>query len=157
MDNKEIIFDTARADGMPSVLAALMVTQSQFETANFTSNVFVSCSNGFGYKATGTAPRCVLSPESDFYKKYATLRESTLEITAWIRRRQAEGIFPADLEAINTPEIYAALLKKAGYYGSSEASYAAGMKRYLENFKVPPGGAGLLLTVALLLLWINRK
>lgn len=152
------IYSTLRAGDLPPALCSLIVAQARVESANFTSHVFLSCNNAFGYKATGTAPKCTGSPEGDYYKKYASVADSAAEITAWIRRRQRDGIFPTDLTTILTPEQYAALLKKAGYYGSSQTAYASAMRGYWIQNKPPTGGLGVLAIATLLTaLLITRK
>lgn len=157
MDAGQTIYNTARAAGFPSALSAFMVAQARFETANFTSSVYLKCLNCFGYKATGSAPKCTLSPESDYYKKYGSIAESTNEVVAWIRRRQGEGKFPKDLTTIATVDQYAALLKTSGYYGDSVANYTAGLKRYYKEYKTPPGSTGLLMIALLTALLITRR
>lgn len=122
------------ADGLPEALAVLIVAQAAHETNGFTSNVFLTCKNAFGYKWVGqstAAGPCLSSPELDSYAGYATLEDSVHEITAWIRRRAASGAFPADLSSIATPDYYAQLLKSAGYYGDTVENYTQGLVYWL--------------------------
>lgn len=130
MTPEEIIYDAVRGDGIPDPLASFIVAQARHETGVFTSRVYKYCNNAFGYKAVGDAPKCRQSPEGDFYRSYASLKESAQEVAAWIRRRQREGRFPDDLREITTSAQYANLLKKSGYYGASESSYALALSRH---------------------------
>jgi uncharacterized FlgJ-related protein len=136
MDNTTLIYSTAIADGMPDLLAQLIAAQAAHETGNFTSNVFKSCNNAFGYKYVGQsiASPCTKSPELNSYAGYASVEDSVHEITGWIKRRQKAGTFPSDLETIKDPDQYAQLLKDTGYYGDTESNYANGVSYYFNLF-----------------------
>lgn len=124
------IYNTALADGMPQFLATCIVLQCAHETAGFTSNVFKTCNNLNGYKWVGQSTAlgpCLKSPEGDFYAKYATIEDSVHELTKWIKRRQNEGKFPANLNSITTVDQYAQLLKNSGWYGDTLANYVKGL------------------------------
>jgi len=128
------IRDTAAQMGMPTNMQYLLVAQAKFETANFTSNVFKTNNNLYGYKRVAGAKYQIglglISPEGNNYADYATLEDSVKEVCAWIRRRQNEGKFPADLTTLNA-DSYAALLKPTWKFGITAESYANGLKRYL--------------------------
>lgn len=132
-------------NGIPRNLALLIVAQSKHETANYTSNVFRSCNNAFGYKYVGqtlsTGP-CTGSPEGDRYAKYATVENSAKELALWIKRRQAEGKFPQDLTTITTAAKYALLLKNSGYYGDSVSNYTNGLLAWFKDNITPVAGIG---------------
>lgn len=135
-DYAQIIFNTSRADGVPLELSELIVSQARHETGNFTSNVFKNDNNAFGYKYVPGARYQVSkgTPIGDwYYAKYQSLEDSTHEITAWIKRRQSEGVFPADLRLIKTAEQYASLLKQANYYEDTVSNYLEGLKRWLRS------------------------
>lgn len=136
-DIDEIIFTTARADGLPGNLASMLIAQAKHETGNYTSNVFRTDKNLYGYTWTGSkwqAGKGLVKPEGGFYARYATYADSVHELTDWIKRRQNEGIFPADLLSIQTPQQYAALLKSANYFTDSLTNYANGLIRYFKAF-----------------------
>lgn len=158
-DTAQIIFNTARGDGMPLALAELIVSQARHETANFTSNVFRNDNNAFGYKYVPGAKYQVSkgTPIGDwYYARYANVVDSTHELTAWIKRRQAEDIFPSDLRLIKTADQYAALLKQANYYQDSVSNYVQGLKRWFQSFA--DGGVYTLIGAAVLwLLYRYRK
>lgn len=134
----EIIFRTAREDGMPEYLSALLVAQAKHETDNYTSNVFRTDKNLFGYSyvpgAVYQSGKGLAKPEGGNYAHYSTYENSVHEITAWIKRRQGEGIFPDSLATIQTPGQYAALLKSAQYFTDSLANYTNGLVRYFKAF-----------------------
>jgi hypothetical protein len=121
------VYATATADGIPAALALLIVAQSKHETNNYTSAVFLDCNNAFGYGSTSNP--CQYHEQ---YQGYNNIVESTHELTAWIKRRLAEGNFPA-LQTITTPEQYAQLLNDNGYYTDTVANYAAGLARWFSN------------------------
>jgi len=147
MDYASRIYAKAYADGMPALLASFIVYQAAHETANFSSNVFLSCNNINGYKWIGqstAAGPCLRSPEGDYYAKYNSIEDSVHEQTLWIRRRQAEGKFPANLNDITSIEQYAQLLKNCDWYGDTVAHYTAGLytwMNYLGNYFMTAAGA----------------
>lgn len=143
MNYEQIIYTQLLTDGMPEQLALLIVAQSKHETANYTSSVFKSCNNAFGYKYVGqklALSACNNAPEGGSYAKYATVGDSAREIAQWIKRRQAEGRFPANLATITTAEQYAGLLKMAGYYGDSVTNYTAGLLNWFKTNITPIAG-----------------
>jgi uncharacterized FlgJ-related protein len=135
MTTKQRIFKQAMAEGMPARLADLIAAQSQHETGNYTSGVFQLNNNCFGYKYVGQkiATKGGASPEGDSYARYKSIEDSVTEITGWIKRRQAEGKFPEDLALIQTPEQYATLLKRSGYFGAPMNEYIKGLTRWYRS------------------------
>jgi uncharacterized FlgJ-related protein len=139
------VYQAAIKNGMPAPLAALITAQSKHESSNYTSNVFLKNNNLFGYKYAGQkiATRGTPAPSSEgingAYAKYANIGLSVQELTDWIKRRQKEKKFPTDLKIITSPELYASLLKTAGYYGASVTQYITGLKRFL-NDNLPAAG-----------------
>ena len=137
-----LIIQTALKNGMPLNLAKLLVAQAKYETANYTSNTFKQNNNLFGYKYVGQklATKGTAAPKSegDFYAKYKTIEDSVRELTAYIKRRVAEGVFPTDLTTVTSPAQYAALLGKKGYFGVSVTQYAKGLARYLKTVTFSP-------------------
>lgn len=131
------ILAACAAKGMPKRLSQLIAAQAMHETANFTSNVFKQNNNGFGYKYVKGAKYQVgagrISTEKDPYANYLTLEDSVYEICDWIKRRQAEGKFPANLFTIKDGETYATLLKNCGYYGGPLSGYIAGLNKYVKD------------------------
>lgn len=148
---------------MPPALALLIVAQARHETAGYSSNVFTRCNNAFGYKYVGqslSTGACTASPELDYYAGYASIEDSTHEVTAWIKRRQKDGSFPADLNTITTSEQYAQLLKNAGYFGDTWTNYANGLAYWLTkiaNIATPATGAVFLVILALGLIAYHKK
>lgn len=159
----ERIYNKALNDGMPQLLSTFIVAQARHETGNYTSNVFKTCNNAFGYKYVGqnlSLGPCTGSPENDNYAKYSGLETSVQELTAWIKRRQNENKFPKDLSTITTPDKYAALLKQSGYYGASEAEYLKGLVAALLKIgeaAAPQTNTGLFLILLALGIVIWRK
>lgn len=140
---ESLVYKSAIKNGMPVKLAELITAQSKHESNNYQSNVFIRNNNLFGYKWAGQkiAKKGTPAPGSEgpngFYAKYITVGDSVKELTDWIKRRQKGHKFPQDLSLIKTPELYAGLLKNAGYYGAPLSVYLAGLKRYLKEFEKP--------------------
>lgn len=138
MTIEQIIYTTARADGMPDALADLMVAQSKLETGNYSSRFFTVGNNAFGYSYQAGDKWQLdkggpLADNGIPIAQYASVKDSVHELTAWIKRRQGEGKFPADLSTITTADQYATLLKNAGYYGASLSSYMAGVAAFFSD------------------------
>jgi uncharacterized FlgJ-related protein len=152
---EQIIYSTAKADGMPDQLALLIVAQSKHETGDYTSNLFKKYNNAFGYSYVSGAKYQLPTPGTiaDNGKPiaaYANVQDSTHEITAWIKRRQKDGKFPKDLATITTATQYAQLLKNAGYYGASLTEYLNGLIRfYKANIKPIALGTGIIIIAAI--------
>ena len=123
--------------GIPDQLSKLIACQGALESQNFTSHVFVTDNNAYGYKyvkgAHLQAGEGLKSTETDHYAHYSIWENSALEIVLWIKRRKKEGKFPADLNEIKTPEDYAHYLKACGYFGGKEADYANDLAYYLKT------------------------
>lgn len=163
------IFNQCLADGMPEKLSALIVSQLASETAvngvPFVSHVFVTCNNTGGYKWRGQSTAegaCLMSPEGDYYAGYKTIEQSVQEITQWIKRRQADGSFPSNLGAIQTPADYAYYLKQAGYYTDTLANYSRNLSSWYDVFKNYPLSThtalvGILLALLAIGMYKNRK
>jgi hypothetical protein len=164
MTNDERIYHTAVTDGMPIILSTVIVAQARHETGNYTSHFFTDGNNCFGYSYyAGSKWQIAAGGTADNgapIAQYATIENSVHELTDWIKRRQMDGKFPHDLNEINTPEKYARLLKDAGYYGATYASYAAGLVNWLSviGSKLTTGNTAiLLLIIALGLLAYRNK
>jgi hypothetical protein len=131
------IAGTPTHKGLPPALAALVVAQSKHETGNYSSNAFRTANNAFGYSyVPGGVWQTGAGLTADNGKpvaKYKSVEDSTREIVDWIYRRVQQGIFPANLDSITTPEQYAGYLKSAGYYGDSLSNYLGGLKRWFAD------------------------
>lgn len=146
---EQTIYNVAIGAGFPDTLARILIAQAQHESANFTSNLFLRYNNAFGYSFVPGARWQLPTPGTKAdngqpIAAYASLENSAHEIVDWIKRRQVQGLFPADLNSITDPYKYAELLKKAGYYGDTLSNYAAGLKSFFKN------NAGSISIVALL-------
>lgn len=159
MDIANRIYNQCRNDGIPDLLSQFITAQSAHETGGWTSDIFIDCNNGFGYKWIGQSTAlgpCSLHPA---YAAYSSIEQSTTELTKWIYRRQREGSFPHNLNSIVTYSQYATLLKNAGYFEDTLSHYIDGLSYWLQrlNFKQVAAGGGGLLLVGGLLVWIYRK
>lgn len=166
MSNDEFIYSTAVAAGMPPVLATIIVAQARHETGNYTSRFFTIGKNAFGYSyyAGSKWQLDEGGPDADNgipIAQYSSVYNSVHELTDWIKRRQAEGKFPANLAEINTPDKYAQLLKSAGYYQASLADYSAALVAWLQSIGNLSAGAyagtAIILIIALGLILYRKK
>jgi len=164
---ENIIYQAAKAKGLPDLLSAFIVAQAKHETGNFSSNAFKQFNNAFGYTYSGSkyqTGKGLIADNGQPVAAYANVKDSTFEIADWIGRRIAEGKFPIDLNTITTPEQYAQLLKSANYYGDTVSNYSNGLRYWfnaldLKNIAVV-GGGGLLIVVGIAVAWYlmsNKK
>lgn len=134
MNYDNIIYNAAISKGLTSYLAALMVAQAKLETALYTSKTFKENNNAFGYKRykgsiyqSGSGR---ISTEGDAYASYSSLKNSALEVAAWIKRRYK------NYQNITTPSEYAAQLKKDGYFGGSVSNYIKILEKYFSKIRL---------------------
>jgi Mannosyl-glycoprotein endo-beta-N-acetylglucosaminidase len=135
--NKTLVSDQLLAGsvnypGLPFALVRLVTAQSQHESANYTSDVFLQTNNCFGYKYYAKSP--YQNGYYNGYAKYATVEDSVQEIVDYLYRRVQTGEFP-DLGTITTAEQYATLLKNlkypGPYFGAPLKEYIDGINSYL--------------------------
>lgn len=165
MTNDQIIYETALSDGMPETLSLLLVAQARHETDDYTSHFFTDGKNAFGYSYYVGSNWQLSIPggiadNGKAVAQYSSVQNSVHEITAWIRRRQNEGKFPANLASITTPEQYAELLKNSGYYGDTITNYANGLTywlRQISNELFSPKGAAISLLILLILVLFGKR
>ncbi len=120
-----------------AVLSRLMVAQSKYETANYTSHVLQANKNAFGYKYyRGSIYQIGIgTPASGFdasgnldggtYGLYRDVADSAREVADWIGRRKADFI------NADSPTMYAVALDHNDYYGEDVYRYAAGLQKYM--------------------------
>lgn len=136
---QQSIYNAAIAEGVDKInpaLPSLMIAQAEHESANFTSNVFVKCNNGYGYKWVGQKTAigaCTGAPEGDKYAAYKSLYDSAVEMAKWIKRREDK------FKTVDTLEEYAQILHDEGYYGDQAGKgysiYLAGLRKYYVQIK----------------------
>jgi LPXTG-motif cell wall-anchored protein len=127
------IYNAAIEQGFRPTAAKLIVAQARFESADYTSNVFKRNNNTSGVKFIGqkNAVQGTLSPEGNYYAKYNTIQDSLNDKIVRLYNIRMRGVTPEQLKNARSADEFANLLKQRGYYGSSEAGYAAGLKSKL--------------------------
>ena len=159
---QEIIYNALIGQNIPPLLAKIVTAQSQFESGNYKSKVFLTDNNAFGYKYVGQkiATQGLSSPasEGDHYAHYNSVQDSAIELANWLKRRRKEGKLPA-LEAITSPAQYSKLIKAANYYGASENTYTKGITKIFNSLKIGPVVTGLtgLIIIAAIFFLIKKK
>lgn len=140
----ERVYQTALAEGMPDLLARMIVGQGWHEGAGFKSKFAVKFNSPFGYSFDKNSkwqiPGGTKADNGVPIAAYKSFEDATREVTDWIKRRQRKGQFPKDLNEIKTPKDYATLLQNCGYYqGWSKYTkiqnrdfYAAGIEKGMK-------------------------
>lgn len=179
----QLIYDTAVKQGFTPTAAKLIVAQARFESSDYTSNVFKANNNTSGMKFVGQplATRGTLAPtnersrqcvesgickDSDHYAKFASVADSAKDKIVRNYSLTMRGVTPEQLKNVKDADEFANLLKRRGYYGSDERSYAGGLKAKLmrvqivefvsKNKNVLLLGAGLL-AGAVAIYFYNKK
>ena len=146
--NDQIIYDIAIKQGFTPTAAKLVVAQARYESADYSSRVFLANNNTSGMKFVGQplatrgtpAPsneqRCGGGCDSDYYAKFKSVEDSAKDKIVRNYSITRKGVTPDQLKNAKTPEEFASLLKTRGYYGGAESSYAAGLKAKLLRFEV---------------------
>ena len=130
--NDKVIYDTAIAEGLTPLLSTFMVAQANHESAAYTSGVFSRCNNAYGYKYVGQelAVACSKAPEDELnYAGYKNVSDSAKEVARWIKRRMSQ------FESVKTPEEYAIVLERNGYFGGNLSVYKRAMNQFWYPIK----------------------
>ena len=147
--NDQIIYDIAIKNGFSPTISKFIVGQARFESNNYTSGVFRANNNTSGMKYVGQplASRGTLAPfsersascrsggvcvNSDHYAKFNSVSDSAKDKIERLYRLTMRGVTPADLKNAKTPEEFARLLKKRGYYGPSTYGSASAEREIRE-------------------------
>lgn len=153
VSNDQIIYNTALKYGFTPDAAKFVVAQARFESADYTSNVFKANNNTSGMKYVGQplATRGTIAPKSeqstscrnggkcyngDFYAKFNSIQDSVEDKIGRLYNITKGGVSPQQLKNAKTPEEFAKLLKKRGYYTDKEEIYARGLKNKLLKIEV---------------------
>jgi uncharacterized FlgJ-related protein len=146
--NDQILYDVAISEGFNPVAAKLIAAQARFESADYTSRVFLANNNTSGMKFVGQplatrgtpAPkneqRCNGGCDSDYYAKFRSVEDSARDKISRNYNKTMRGVTPEQLKNAKSPEEFASLLKKRGYYGAPESQYAAGLRAKLLRIQI---------------------
>jgi flagellum-specific peptidoglycan hydrolase FlgJ len=141
---QQVIYDTLRtAYNLPDPIAKIITAQSGHETAGWTSNIYRTLNNcfGFGYSGNGN------------YYGYNSIEDSVSDLVNWVSNHVP------DFQNMTDEDEYAQALHDNGYYTDTESNYAAGLERwYNNNLQLAAGiGVAALVGIALFLYLIFKK
>jgi mannosyl-glycoprotein endo-beta-N-acetylglucosaminidase len=151
--SQQLIFTTlTTSTGFPVLFAQLVTAQSGHETDGWTSNVYLTDNNAFGYGFNGVS-----------YTAYASVEDSVQDMIDYINRRVADGSFPS-LDQITTPDQYATLLKNAksgAYFGDTVENYENGITNWLDTnltaTQVAVGGGAIIAIFVIAFILLSSK
>ena len=141
---QQVIYDTLRQSyGLPDTISKLITAQSGHETAGWTSNVYQTLNNCFGFGYTGGGN----------YYAYNSIEDSVSDLVNWLSNN-APGF-----QNITDADAYATALKNGGYYTDTESNYAAGIQNWFNNNLQLAAGIGVagIVAIGLLLFFILKK
>jgi hypothetical protein len=144
-ESQQVIFSFLKsAYSLPDPIAQIITAQSGHETAGWTSSVYKTLNNAFGFGWNGSS-----------YYGYNSVEESVTDVVNWLSNNVP------DFQDMTDPGIYATALKSANYYEDSETNYVNGIENYLNtaltgavslvaNNPIPSGiiFAGIILIIA---------
>lgn len=147
------IYNSAIKEGFTPTSAKFIVAQARLESGHYNSDVFKNNKNSFGmkYVEQPLATKGSIAPYSersnsckinsvcsngDYYARYSTVEDSIKDVIERNYNKTRSGVTPEQLKNAKTPEEFASLLKKRGYYGATESSYASNIKSILNRVKV---------------------
>lgn len=140
-----IIYTVALNNGFNDKSAKIIVAQARLESANYTSNVFKKNNNLFGMKFIGQKLATKGSPAPvnertknpndniNFYAKYSSPEDSAKDLITRLLNITRNGVTPTMLKNVTTPEQYATLQKKRGYFGGKVEDYARNLRSILKR------------------------
>jgi flagellum-specific peptidoglycan hydrolase FlgJ len=143
--NDNLIYTIALQNGFNDKSAKIIVAQARLESANYTSNVFKKNNNAFGMKFIGQkyatkgspAPvnERVKNPNANvnFYAKYNNVGDSAKDLIERLLNITRNGVTPEMLKNTTSPEQYATLQKKRGYFGGKVEDYAKNLRSILKR------------------------
>lgn len=141
---QQVIYDTLRTSyGLGDTISKIITAQSGHETAGWTSNVYKTLNNcfGFGYSGGGA------------YYGYNSIEDSVSDVVNWLSNNVP------DFQNITDPDSYATALKNAGYYTDTESNYASGIENWIDNNLQLTAGISVaaLVGIALVLYLLFKK
>ena len=143
--NDNLIYTIAINNGFNDKSAKIIVAQARLESANYTSSVFKKNNNAFGMKYIGQKYATKGSPAPlnertsnpnanvNFYAKYNDVGDSAKDLIERLLNITRNGITPQMLKNASTPEQYATLQKKRGYFGGKVEDYARNLRSILKR------------------------
>jgi hypothetical protein len=128
---------------LPDAIAKIITAQSGHETAGWTSNIYNTLNNcfGFGYSGNGN------------YYGYNSIEDSVSDLVNWVSAK-----IP-NFQNITDPTVYAQALHDNGYYTDTVSNYANGIANYFDNNLQLAAGVSVaaLVGIGLLLYFILKK
>jgi Mannosyl-glycoprotein endo-beta-N-acetylglucosaminidase len=140
---QQIIYNFLRNSyGLGDTIAKIITAQSGHETAGWTSNVYKTLNNCFGFGYTGGGN----------YYGYSSIEDSVSDVVNWLSNNVP------DFQNITDADTYATALKNAGYYTDTESNYASGIENWINNNLQLAAGISVAALVGIgLVLWLLLK
>jgi|SRR5277367_2883556 len=130
--------------GLGDEISKIITAQSGHETNGWTSNIYETLNNCFGYGYSGGGA----------YYGYNNIEDSVSDLVNWLSNHVS------DFQNITDPDVYAQALKDNNYYTDTETNYAAGIARWFNNnlaLTAAIGVGGVLVIAAIIYLIVRKK
>lgn len=142
------VFNRAIEAGLNNNQAKIITAQATHESGNFKSNVFNTDNNIFGMKYPSVRSRQYIDGKSSIvmmkegttpYAHYNSLERSVDDlILGWHKYNGTKW------SNIDTPEQYAAYLKRKGYYGDTQSNYTKSITAIERTLDFLKNNSGLI-------------
>lgn len=119
------VYSGLKLAGFTDPIAKYITAQAAFETANFTSQIYIENQNAFGMKYAGQR---LSIGEKNGYAEYKDVKTSIDDFSVWYSKKRVLSI-----SLIFTLEQYVDFLKKNDYFEVDKDVYLAGCQRYLKE------------------------
>lgn len=141
---QEVIYTFLRtAYGLPDQISKIITAQSGHETAGWTSNVFLTLNNAFGFGYTGGGA----------YYGYNSIEDSVSDVVNWLSNNVP------GFQNITDPDQYAAAIQAKGYFTDNLSTYENGIENWFNaNLALGAGiGIGGVVLAAIVIYFLTKK
>lgn len=151
MNLDQKIYEIALKNGFNNNAAKIIVAQARLESGHYKSNVFKQNNNMFGMKFVGQplAKKGTLAPAAErsthdiatnYYAKYESPEDSAKDLIERLYEKTVADVTSEQLKKTETPEAFAELLKKRGYFGIEAEKYAKSIKSIIPKLSINESG-----------------
>jgi hypothetical protein len=139
-----IIYNFLRsAYGLPDQISKIITAQSGHETNGWTSNVYQTLNNAFGFGYTGGGN----------YYGYNSIEDSVTDVVNWLSAKVP------DFQNITDRDAYAEAIRAKGYFTDNVTNYENGLQRWFNNNLTLGAGIGIgaILILGVIVFLVTKK
>lgn len=141
---QQIIYSFLRtAYNLPDQISKIITAQSGHETAGWTSNVYLTLDNAFGFGYTGGGN----------YYAYNSIEDSVSDVVNWLSNNVP------GFQNITDPDVYATAIRAKGYFTDNLSTYENGLQNWFNSDLALGAGIGVggVLVLSVLIYFMIKK